>query len=148
MRPLVNKDATRNYKVLETLTAGIKLLGIETKSVRGGLVSFKGSFVTTSENEIWIKNLVIRPYQPKNTPDSYEQDRVRKLLLTKEEQKRLIGKLKEKGVSLIPLRIFAGKSNLIKVEIAIAKGKTKQDKREDIKKKEANIEMARALKRR
>ena len=145
MKPIINKDAKGNYTILETLEAGIKLLGHEVKAVKNGMVSFKGSFVSTTENEAWLKNFTIRPYQPKNIPESYDQERPRKLLLTKQEQKRLIGKLKEKGTTIIPTKIYIGKHNRVKVEIAVAKGKTKQDKREDIKKREANREIARAL---
>lgn len=145
MKPIINKDAKGNYVILETLEAGIKLLGHEVKAVKKGMVSFKGSFVTTDEKESWLKNFTIRPYQPKNIPESYDPERPRKLLLTKQEQKRLIGKLKEKGVTMIPIKIFVGKGNRVKLEIAVARGKTKQDKREDIKKREADREIARAM---
>lgn len=145
MKPITNKDARGNYTILETLEAGIKLLGYETKSVRAGRVSFKGAFVTVSENEAWIKHLTIQKYQPKNIPESYDPERPRKLLLTSREQKRLIGKLREKSMTVIPTKIYAGKHDRIKVEIAVARGKTKQDKRQEIKKREADREIARAM---
>lgn len=145
MKPITNKDAKGNYTILETMVAGIKLQGFEAKAVRKGYVSFKGAFVSMQNNEVWLKKLTIREYQPKNTPEGYDPERDRKLLLTAEEQKRLIGKLTQKGTTIIPTRIFASKNNLIKVEIAVARGKSKQDKREDLKKREANREMQRAL---
>ena len=107
-------------------------------------MSLKGSYVTIKNEEAWLINTQISPYQPKNTPKEYDPTRSRKLLLHKKEIDSLIGKTKQKGLTLMPLRVYT-KQNRIKLEFALAKGKRKTDKREKIKKREVNRKIERAL---
>lgn len=140
-----NKQAEYNYEIIEKFEAGIKLLGFEVKSVKKGQISLKGSFANFHNNELYLLNANISPYQPKNTPKEYNATRSRKLLLKKKELKYLIGKIKESNLVLIPLKVFL-KNNLIKIELGLARGKKKYDKREVIKKRESQREIKRILK--
>ncbi len=140
-----NRKARHDYEILETYEAGIVLLGPEVKSVKQGRVSLKDSYVEIKNGEAWIKKLHISPYD-KNTILKIDPERTRKLLLHKYEIKRLIGKVKEKGLTIIPLKIYL-KKNLIKIEIALVKGKRKYEKREELRKKAIEREIERALKR-
>ena len=140
-----NKRAYFNYEILEQFEAGIVLLGHEVKSVRKGSASLKGSYVIIKDEEIFLVGANIPPYQPKNTPDNYNPERDRKLLLNKEEIKTLIGKTKQKGFTLIPLKFYTKDAN-IKLAFGLTKGKQKQDKRENIKKKESDRRIERELK--
>ncbi|MBD3282461.1 MAG: SsrA-binding protein SmpB [Candidatus Portnoybacteria bacterium] len=142
-----NKRAKYDYEILETYEAGIVLKGHEVKAVKTGKVSLKGSFVVIRNKEPYLINATISPYQPANTPPEYNPERTRKLLLKKSEINSLIGKSKQKGLTLIPLKLYT-KKNKIKLEFGIGRGKRKKDKREAIKKKEADREMKRALKHR
>jgi len=138
----VNRRARFDYEILEKFEAGLKLAGHEVKSARAGKVSLKGAFVTIHQGEAYLTNAHISPYQPKNIPPSYDPTRPRKLLLKKKELKSLIGK--QKGLTIIPLKIYT-KRHLIKLEIALAKGKKKIDKREVIKKREAERMIRRVM---
>ena len=140
-----NKKAYFTYKILEKFEAGMVLIGQEVKSIRSGRISLKGSYVVFKGEELFLIGANIPPYQPKNAPANYNPERPRKLLLNKSEIKRLIGKTKEKGLTLIPLKVYT-KNARIKLEFGIGKGKKKADKRELIKKREAEREMRRALK--
>src|SRR3989344_3265315 len=140
-----NSRARFDYDILETFEAGLVLDGQEVKSVRRGSGSIKGSFVKILNNEAWLLGSVIPPYQPANAPKSYDSTRSRKLLLKRSELKYLIGKSHEQGLSLIPLKIFE-KNGFLKLELAVARGKKKYDKRESIKKREAKRTIARAMK--
>ncbi len=140
-----NRKARHDFEILETYEAGIVLLGPEVKSVKQGRVSLKDSYVEIKNGEAWIKKLHISPYD-KNTILKIDPERTRKLLLHKYEIKRLIGKVKEKGLTIIPLKVYL-KNNLIKVEIALVKGKRKYEKREELRKKAIEREIERALKR-
>ena len=142
MEAIVNKRAYFDYEVLETYEAGIKLFGFEVKSVRKGSVSLRASFVTLKDNQLWLTNAVISPYQPQNTPAGYDSTRTRRLLLHKKEIAHLIGKLKEKKLTIVPLRVY-NKHRKIKVEIGVARGKKQHDKREVIKKRDVEREMQR-----
>lgn len=124
-----------HYNILETFEAGIKLRGFEVKALREGKGSLKGSYVAIENNELYLVNCNIPPYQPKNTPKDYDENRKRKLLLKKKEINYLIGRAKEKGITIVPIKIYS-KGNLIKAEIALAKGLKKYEKREKIKKRE------------
>lgn len=139
-----NRKARYDYKILETLEAGIELKGFEVKAIKTGHSSLKGSFVVLKDNQPYLLNVTISPYQPKNTPKDYDANRSRRLLLTKKEIRRLIGKTKEKGLTLIPLKLY-NKKGKIKVAVAIAKGKRKVDKREALKKRDMQREVERAL---
>ncbi len=140
-----NRKARHDFEILETFEAGIVLLGPEVKSIKQGRVSLKDSYVEIKNGEAWIKRLHVSPYD-KNTILKIDPERKRKLLLHKYEIKRLIGKVKERGLTVIPLKIYL-KNNLVKVEIALVKGKRKYEKREELKKKAIEREIERALKR-
>lgn len=141
-----NKKAGFNYHILEKMEVGLVLSGHEVKALREGKASLRGSYVTIQDGELYLINCNIPPYQPKNTSPNYDPRRKRKLLLKKEEIARLIGKTKEKGATLIPLRFYT-KRRMIKLEISVAKGKKKIDKRETIKKREIDRDIQRKMKR-
>lgn len=140
-----NKKAYFNYQILENLEAGISLIGQEVKSIKSGRINLAGSYVVLKNEEVYLTGANIPPYQPKNAPLDYNPERPRKLLLKKSEIKYLIGKTKQKGLTLVPLKVYT-KRGRIKLEIGIAKGKRKTDKRELIKKREADREIDRELK--
>ena len=140
-----NKKAYYNYQILEKLEAGISLIGQEVKSIKSGRINLAGSYVVLKDSEVFLIGANIPPYQPKNIPPDYNPERSRKLLLKKSEIKYLIGKVRQKGLTLIPLRMYT-KRGKIKLEFGIAKGKKKADKREVIKKRETEREMKRELK--
>jgi len=145
MKPLAeNRKAYYNYQILEKLEAGISLIGQEVQSIKLGRISLAGSYVVLREEEVFLIGANIPPYQPKNAPPDYNPERTRKLLLRKAEIKHLIGKTKEKGLTLVPLKVYS-KLGKIKIEFGIARGKRKSDKREVIKKREAEREMKREL---
>ncbi len=142
-----NKGGLFNYEVIETYQAGIVLTGPEVKSVKGGQIGLKGSYVSIDgQSELWLVNCHIARYKPaQNVQANYQPERQRKLLLRKKEINSLIGKSKQKGLTIIPTAVYTIKG-LIKVDIALAKGKTKIDKRESIKKREINREISSSLK--
>ncbi|GAI08399.1 unnamed protein product [marine sediment metagenome] len=144
---LENKKALFDYSILEKFKAGIVLQGQEVKSIKTGKMGLKGSFVIVKESppEVFLIGANVPPYQPKNVPKDYDPQRSRKLLLRKSEIKHLIGKAKQKGLTMIPLRVYTDKGK-IKIEIGIAKGKRKVDKRAQIKKRETEREIQRAMK--
>lgn len=135
-----NKKAYFEYQILEKIEAGIILTGQEVKSTRLGRMSLAGSYVALREGEVYLIGTNIPPYQPKNITTDYNPGQPRKLLLKKAEIEYLIGKTKEKGLTLVPLRVYTNKRK-IKLEIGIAKGKKKRDKREEIKKRETRRDM-------
>lgn len=140
-----NKRAYFDYEILEKFEAGISLIGQEVKSIKSGRASLKGTYVMLKKEGVFLVGCHVPAYQPKNAPPDYNPERARKLLLRKSEIKSLIGKTKMKGLTLVPLIIYT-KRGKIKLEIALAKGKRKADKRELIKKREAEREIKRALK--
>lgn len=141
-----NKKAYYNYEILEKFEAGISLIGQEVKSLKTRGVSLAGSYVILKNEEVFWVGAHIHPYQPKNVPSNYLPERTRKLLLKKSEIKYLIGKSKQKGLTLIPLKAYT-KNGKIKLEFAIAKIKKKFNKRELIKKRETEREIRSVLKR-
>ena len=141
-----NKKAYFDYEILEKFQAGIVLSGMETKAAKSGKVSLAGSFAIIKNNEALLLNCSIAPFQPKNADPNYISDRTRKLLLNKKEIASLSGKIKQKNLTLIPLRMY-NKHGLVKVELGLAKGKKKFDKRESIKKREVERKMDRAKRR-
>ncbi len=145
---LENKKALFDYSILEKFEAGIVLRGLEVKSIKTGKMNLRGSFVVVKQlpTEVFLIGANIPPYQPNNTPDDYDPKRSRKLLLKKSEIKRLIGKSREKGLTMIPIKVYTIKGK-IKIEFAIVKGKRKIDKREQIKKRETKKEIEREIKR-
>lgn len=141
-----NKKARHDYFILETYEAGIELFGTEVKSVRQGKVNMTDSYASIVNGEVILKGMHISPYEMGNI---FNKDplRERRLLLHKREIRKLIGQIKQDGHSLIPLSVYL-KGSLVKVSIALAKGKKLYDKRDDIAKKDARRNMDRALKER
>jgi SsrA-binding protein len=136
-----NRKARHEYFILETYEAGLVLKGTEVKSLRAGKANLKDSFARIENGELWLENMHISPYEQGNR-FNHEPKRPRKLLMHKAEIMRLWGKSREKGLAMIPLRIYF-KDGRAKVELALAKGKKLYDKREDIAKREAEREIAR-----
>ena len=136
-----NRRVKFDYEVLEKFESGIELLGLEVKSAKAGRLNLAGSHALFKNNQAWLLNSQIPPYQPKNTPQSYDPSRTRRLLLHKDEIASLAGKLREK-LSLIPMRAYV-KNNIIKIELGIARPRKKQDKRELLKRRSAEREMRR-----
>lgn len=139
-----NKKAYHDYHIEETYEAGMALRGTEVKSLREGKANLKDSFARIEKDEIFLLNCHISPYSHGNIAN-HDPLRTRKLLLHKREIQRLIGKIQQKGYALIPLKIYF-KNEKAKVELGLAKGKKAYDKREDIKKREADREMEKAFK--
>ncbi|MBU0648086.1 SsrA-binding protein SmpB [Patescibacteria group bacterium] len=137
-----NKKARHDYTILDTLVAGIALLGHEVKSIREGKISIKEAHARIINNEAFLLNANITKYK-QHTDANYDPIRTRKLLLNRREINKLLGKLKEKGLALAPLSIFIQNNKLVKVELGIGKGKKQYDKREKIKKKDLDRKMKR-----
>lgn len=139
-----NKKAYHDYFILDTVEAGIALHGTEVKSLRMGKCSIKESFIRIENGEMFIYGMHISPYEKGNI---FNKDplRVRKLLLHKAEINKMLGKQKEKGIAIVPLKVYF-KDSLVKVEIGLAKGKKLYDKRDDIAKKDMKREAERDLK--
>ena len=139
-----NRKAFHDYFVLERFEAGIELFGTEVKSIRAGQVNLKDSYCTIREGELFVRGMHVSPYEKGNI---FNKDplRVRKLLLHRSEIRKMIGKMSQKGYTLVPLQVYF-KGSLIKVEIALAKGKKLYDKRQDIAKKDAKREAERDFK--
>lgn len=139
-----NAKARFNYEILETFEAGLVLQGNEVKSIRTGKVNLAESFISTRDQEVWLHNMTIQPYdkarvwQPSPT-------RTRKLLLHKIEINRLMGRVREKGLTLVPLKLYFKKQR-VKLLLGLGKGKKTVDKRETIKRRELDREMRRIVK--
>ncbi|MGI9559225.1 MAG: SsrA-binding protein SmpB [Thermodesulfobacteriota bacterium] len=140
--PTVNRD----YSIEERFEAGMVLTGSEVKSLRGGKASIKESYAVARAGEVFLVGSYIAPYEAADI-DGYDPTRSRKLLLKKREIDKLTGKTQIKGFALVPTKVYF-RGGYAKVELALGKGKKKFDKRADIKKKDAEREMARAVKRR
>lgn len=140
-----NRQAFYNYQIDDKYVAGIVLMGTEVKSVREGKVSFNDAFCLFDKNELWLRGLYIAEYSF-GTTNNHIAVHDRKLLLTKRELKRLQSQTKEKGYTIVPLKIFFNEKNLAKVEIGLARGKKSFDKRETIKKRDTEREIKRFLK--
>jgi SsrA-binding protein len=141
-----NKKALHEYSISDTWEAGIALYGPEVKSIRAGKVSLAESFARIDRGEVWLHDAHISPYDPASRWNT-DPVRPRKLLLNRGEIRRLIGATQEKGFTLVPLDLYIRKG-LIKVTLALGKGKKLYDKREDMKKKDAKREMERATRHR
>ena len=139
------KKATWNYEILEEFEAGIELSGQEVKSVRNNRATIDGSHVTVRGGEAFLIGASIPPYQPGNAPQGYDAMRNRRLLLNKKELAQLARGEEQKGLTVIPISMY-NKGRLIKVRVAVAKGKKKFDKRESLKKRESDRDIARAVK--
>ncbi|MEY4051988.1 MAG: SsrA-binding protein [Bacteroidota bacterium] len=145
-KELNNRQAYFNYHIEDKYEAGIVLLGTEVKSIREGKVSFNDSFCMFDKGELWVRGLFINAYSHGNANNHIEVHD-RKLLLQKRELEKLETKVKEKGYSIIPLRIFFNDKHYAKVEIGVGKGKKEFDKRETIKTRDVDKEIKRLLKR-
>jgi len=137
-----NRRSRHDYELLEKLEAGIVLQGSEVKSLRNGSVQIKDAYAEVRDGELWLRNLHIAPYEPAR--EGHDPERPRKLLLHKREIERLIGKTAEKGLTIVPTRIYFNGARA-KVEIAVAKGKDMHDKRRSIKDREVKREVERAI---
>ena len=138
-----NRQASFRFNLLERLEAGLVLTGTEVKSLREGRAQLKDGYATVEDGEVWLHNVHIPPYGPASRAN-HDPDRDRKLLLHKREIDRLIGKTAERGLTLVPTRIYFSGPHA-KVEIALARGKDRFDKRESIKERETQRDMQRAL---
>ena len=141
----VNKKAKKEYEILETLEAGIQLLGSEVKSIRAGKVNLNDAFILPRNGEMYIMNLKIAPYENAKY-FGHEETRSRKLLMHKKEIIRWTSKVKEKRLTIIPLKLYFNNKGIVKVEIALCRGKKLYDKRQDERKKEDQMQIQRALK--
>ena len=142
-----NKRAYFDYEHLEKFEAGMVLTGQEAKSIKAGRINLSGSYVILRGDEAYLVNANVPPYQPKNVPEDYNPTRPRKLLLNGSEIKYLVGKSEQKGLTLVPLRVYTKKEK-IKLEFAMAKGRKKADKKDLIKKRESDKDIKRELKKR
>jgi SsrA-binding protein len=145
MQELKNRQAFHEYFIDAKYEAGMVLLGTEVKSLREGKASFNDSHCIVHKGEVWLKSLHIAEYSH-GTVNNHDPLRDRKLLLQKREIKKIEAKLKEKGYTLVPLRIFFNEKNLVKTEIGLAKGKKLHDKRESIRRRDEERDMKRYLK--
>jgi len=141
-----NRKAFHDYHILETFEAGIVLVGTEVKSIREGSANLRDSFARVEDGEVWLYNVHINPYSHRGYTD-HEPTRRRKLLLHRQAVRKLIGKTVEKGLTLVPTRLYF-KNGHVKVALALARGKQAHDKRETIKRREADRETRAAVKER
>ena len=139
-----NRKAFHDYHILETHEAGVVLLGTEGKSIREGRVNLRDSFARLEKGEVWLYNVNISPYSHRGYVD-HEPLRQRKLLMRRDEIRKLIGKTVEKGMTLVPTRMYF-KNGRVKVAVSLAKGKKEYDKRETVKRREADRETRAAIK--
>ena len=141
-----NRKAFHDYHILETFEAGVALLGTEVKAIREGKVNLRDSYASVAGGEVWIHNVHINPYSHRGYAD-HEPTRKRKLLLHRQEIRKLIGRTVERGMTLVPTRMYF-RNGHVKVAIGLAKGKQAHDKRETVKKREADRETRAAVKER
>lgn len=139
-----NRKALHDYHILETFEAGVVLQGTEVKSIRDGRVNLRDSFARVEDGEVFIYNVHISPYTHRGYAD-HEPTRRRKLLLNRQEIRKLIGKTVERGMTLVPLRVYF-KNGRVKIAVSLAKGKQAHDKREAIRKREVDRETRAAVK--
>ncbi|MBE3582049.1 MAG: SsrA-binding protein SmpB [Thermoanaerobacteraceae bacterium] len=139
-----NRKARHDYTIEETLEAGIVLTGTEVKSLRGGKANIRDSFARVEKGEVFLYDMHISPYEQGNR-FNHEPRRPRKLLLHKEEIRWLIGKTREKGLTLIPLKVYFNPQGRVKVELALARGKKLYDKRETLRERDAKREIEKAF---
>ena len=140
-----NRRAYFDYEILETYEAGMELFGFEVKSVKTGHGNLSGCFAVIRNNEAYLLSATIPAYQPKNAPKDYDPTRTRRLLLHKSEIKELLGKTAQKGLTLVPLKLY-NKNGKVKILLGLARHKKSGDKRETIKKRDTEREINRAMK--
>jgi SsrA-binding protein len=138
-----NRQAAYRYQLLERWECGIQLQGSEVKSIRDGAVQLKDAYAALRDGEVWLHNMHIAPYAAA-ARENHDPERPRKLLMHRREIERLIGKTQERGLTLVPTRLYFSGRNA-KVELALAKGKEQRDKRRDLKEREQRREIDRAL---
>ncbi len=141
-----NKKAGFNYEILDKYTAGMELLGTEVKAIKKGWGSLEGAHVVIRSGEAFLVGATIPPFQPANTVESYDPTRTRRLLLQKKELGELEKSLQNKGLTIVPIMMY-NKGRYIKLDLALARGKKKFDKRETIKKRDVERDLGRSLKR-
>jgi len=141
-----NKKAFFNYEIIDKEISGIVLQGSEVKSVKDGQISFTDSYCDFINNELWLKNFHITEYENASSFENKDPKRDRKLLLTKQQLKKFQKKYEEKGLTIIPLNIFLNETGLIKMEIALARGKKMYDKKTSIKEKDIDRDTDKYLK--
>ncbi|OLP19468.1 SsrA-binding protein [Leptolyngbya sp. 'hensonii'] len=140
-----NRQVRFQYEVLETYEAGLTLAGTEVKSIRAGKVNLRDGFALIRDGEAWLLNVHISPHNTTGQYFNHDPRRTRKLLLNRMEIRKLIGRVEQQGLTLVPLKMYL-KRGWIKVEIALVRGKKLHDKREDIKKRDDKRQMERAMK--
>ncbi len=145
-KEIVNRRASHEYHFLASYEAGIVLGGAELKSIRAGHAGLSDAYCIFINGELWIKSMYIKEYENANAYSARPSRRDRKLLLHKSELRKLEKKVKEKGMSIVPYKVYFSDRNLVKVEIALAQGKKSFDKRESIKEKDSKRDMDRMLK--
>ena len=138
-----NRKARHEFQILETFEAGIELKGPEVKSLRAGNVSFQDGHARVQRGELWLHSVHISPYEQANR-SNVDPVRARRLLLHRHEIRRLVGKIKEKGLTIVPLEIYFARG-YAKVNLALARGKKLYDKREDLKRSQQDLEARRAI---
>ncbi|MFA6415951.1 MAG: SsrA-binding protein SmpB [Candidatus Paceibacterota bacterium] len=141
-----NKKFYLQYEALEEYETGIELLGLEVKSIKAGHMVLEGARVLVRGGEAFLVGATVPPYQVNNTPADYDPTRVRRLLLTRKQIVELYDQGEQRGLTIVPISVY-NKHNLIKLKIAVARGKKKYDKRQDIKKRDVEREIGRTLKR-
>lgn len=146
MNLAVNKQAKRDYEIMDTLEAGLVLSGQEVKSVREGNMKIQGSYVTIAMGEVWLMGAHIPKYKAAGPLPSYDPSRKRKLLVHKRELRRIIGKIKEKGLTLVPIRVYTRHAKL-KLEFGVGSGRKEYEKRAIIKKRAIDREIHERMKR-
>ncbi|OGX15494.1 MAG: SsrA-binding protein [Omnitrophica WOR_2 bacterium RBG_13_41_10] len=142
-----NRKAYRDYEVLETLESGIELKGSEVKSIRAGRINLEDSFARVENNEVILYNSHINPYEQASYLN-VEPTRLRRLLLHKNQIRKLAGSVAQKGTTLVPLKVYFNERGFVKIELALCKGKKIYDRRETLKRREADLQIRRTLKNR
>lgn len=143
---ILNRRARHEYHILETLEAGIILTGPEVKSIRAGQANLAEAHCIIKNEQVLLIGCHISPYKPASRNNPVDPTRSRQLLLHKKEIERLLGKLKEKGLALVPLKLYFNERNFAKLEIGLARGKKMHDKRQDIKERDIKRELQRKYK--
>lgn len=146
VKAITNREALRDYTILETLECGIELKGSEVKSIRDGKANLKDSFARIENGEALLYNVHVSPYAQASYLN-VEPTRIRKLLLHKNQILRLFSEISQKRLALIPLKLYFNAKGKVKLELALAKGKRLFDKREDLKKREVELELKRIMRR-
>lgn len=140
-----NRQARFLYEILETYEAGVELMGTEVKSIRQGKANLRDGYGLIRNGQVWLLNVHISPHETTNKLYNHEPTRTRKLLLHKDEIRKLIGKVEQQGLTLVPLKMYL-KRGWVKITLALVRGKKLHDKREDLKRKQEKREIERAMK--